>query len=99
MELKWKPKFGPIYMLGFFLDPGMKHPPQCDNSDKDSIIEDTKMMCEMIKYEEGLVSPEPRLTTMSSASEDSPVFFSRRRAQVIDLNSSDYMEDIIDDMR
>ena len=99
MKLKWKPKIGPIHMLGFFLDPGMKHLPQCDDSEKDTIIEDSKMMCEMIKYEEGLVSPEPRLATMSSASEDSPVFFSRRRAQVIDLNSSNYMEDIIDDMR
>ena len=85
-------------MTDYFVT-GMKHLPQCDDTEKDTVIEDAKMMCEIIKYEDGLISPEPRLTTARSASEDSPGFLSRRRARVIDLNSSDYMEDIIDDMR
>ena len=59
-------------MTDYFVT-GMKHLPLCDDTEKDTVIEDAKMMCEIIKYEDGLVSPEPRLTT---ASEDSPVFFS-----------------------
>ena len=74
----------------------MKHLPQCDEVIKDNIIEDAKLMCEMIKHEDDLIAPEAPMQTASSASEDSPGIFSRRRARVIDLNSSDYFEDIID---
>ena len=43
---------------------------------------------------------ERRFSHVSTASEDSiPGVYSRRRARVIDLNSSDLFEDIIDEMR
>ena len=28
IELKWKPKIAEIHMIGFYLDPGMKHLPE-----------------------------------------------------------------------
>jgi hypothetical protein len=100
IELKWKPKIANIHMIGFFLDPAMKHLPACSDAQKSKIFEDTRYFCEIIKIEEGLDNFPQTVSQASTASEDStPGTFSRRRARVIDLDSSDLFEDIIDDMR
>ena len=101
IELKWKPKIAEIHMMGFFLDPGMKRLPECSDQEKRKITWDIKQFVENVKIEDCVEEDfERRFSHVSTASEDSiPGVYSRRRARVIDLNSSDLFEDIIDEMR
>lgn len=99
IEAKWKPKIGPIHMMGFFFDPDMKHLPECSDSDKRKIISDVRHLLEICVLDDGdelFSSASATNTHLSTASEDSaPGSFSRRKAPVIDLISSDLFEDII----
>ena len=69
-----------FHMIGFFLDPGMKHLPECSEHEKGQILSEVRHMIEIIKIEDGVEDFENRFSTVSTASEDStPGILSKRR--------------------